>query len=582
MIKVTGTIIDKEAKLTGLVFEGDYADFGENGTGKVSKFVPMQYAVQLVNKSSNFAFNGTRLVSKKDTKKNNGLQSLQMYTTSNVPVDNQMKLTKRHIRNDEVVGYTVEFSCGIKGSFSIVDIIQFSTYFKPANFYVKRHTRTGKHYLVGTAGNSLDNLPQDILFSKNKHAKKHTQDTGVIKGQTDVHKAQTVGQLDVDVVNLFTILKETGAYVTTLKGTSYERTTAAVSQTGDDFIPLGSSRIAKANIAHSEDLMKVTLPFKLPGTVNVPGFSRPVFTYTYKDMAIFKNNKNHMENLGVAIPSDSVNLLMVFLQKAKGLIKIKTLEDAELKQTMASLMGKPITQLTFLELNLQGMKLLSDETVAKSMLSTEDLAKLINKFESDKFIVKAIKYKIKELKSVVGNVKKPLPEYAGYSQELQDALTNAGIDIYDGSYKRTVAYKKKSADDKSDTIVDDTLSISYTVCPVKGTGEVIWCKGTKGLSPYIETTIQKLKALESTLSPEDYMKELIKIQKEYEKVSESVKHVLWLHKMAMLQASDLKTIHQHDKAAWTEVLTKKVGKVRYAASTSLGVLTVDMSDSITI
>lgn len=581
MLKVKATILGNDNKLVGVMV--DFDDKANPGPRPVY-FTAPNFA-QVVNATSNFEYVGNKLVPKTKT----GLLSeLPMVNANGQPISNEMTLVKRIISDNELQGFEVKFGYMDKPQrVKYADVITLANVFKPVNFMVRKREKTQKEYLAGK-GIMLDSLPSETLFTDKTKVKQNMhQGVAGVRGTTDLETAKNVGKLGADLINLYSVLTEAEASVFTISK-EYNRTTAKTQSVGSDFMPFGQTFIGSAELKHSKDKMKANIQFKQPGLVNVPSLG-PNLTYVFKEMTLFKNGTNNMTEIGVAIPVAKANLVQAYLRSCGSLITIAEFTDDTTKKAAAGLMGTKVDQLLFLKLNLTGMALMSKETEAKSILTTDQIGVITQNVQSNTIVVKALKYKLKELEAKHGKTYNTiLPKFASFADGLKQEIVDAGIDLYSGSYTEVEKNKGTTeADAKAAKVVDDALFIEYAFTDLNKFGtrkaDELWNKATEGINLYIDTMVQNAKDLEAKCATEvDYLNKLNGLIKNYTVAINKNRHLLWLHKMAMLQATDMKAVHTHDKKAWTPISTRSKGKVCFTAQTKIGILTLTMCDALSL
>lgn len=551
MVTVVGTIVNENLKLVGLVFNGHPRYFNEISEEKtINKAVPLSGSKTLLSRCKNFRLVGNSIesVNGKDM-----LSDLDMSDTKGNKIDNRAKLAKRIIVDDKVCGYLVEFGFGGSKKFRTADIIVLSTYFKPVNFLVK--SRDGSSFISGKPGMQLSSLPAESRYTeaykkRNAKAKAEKVEGKTEKTRISLADIKSVDTTDMDLLGLFDVLDSNSCFV--LGMGDYKNTMEKLTETDSAFTPLSSGLkvIGAPKITHSKDKLKANVLFRKPGYVGVEGMP-PVMAFTWTERTLIMNNENHMPKIGIAVPMDGVEKVVGYLKGCNGILKLDEVDNKEMEKAVRSLTGNFRKEYRLFSIDLSGMKVLSNDTVDKSILTLEQLTSSTIRIESNKVVLRGINSLLANLncKGTVSGEPDVADMFSVYSEAMIDKLVEAKVDVKTGAYNGVIKATKSGDAEK---VVDETLVIEYGVFPTTITNlkstDIIE-NGTNGKVKHIDNYIKEIKFMIADKPDGDVYKILTEIKTKLEDDNNEITKALWLHKMA-ITADGNRQLHSDTAHLW--------------------------------
>ena len=564
MFQVVGSVINDQLHLVGLAIRGDIKAFGEVGEGEVTRLIGLGECGKFLGKCTNFKIQDNKIVAKSGVK----LSDLKMYHKG-LEVSNEMTLTKRLVQYDKVIGYEVTFGKGDVKRFSVPDCVKLTGWFKATNFLVNE--RNGKKYLSGKRC-KLDELPT-LYGGKNKKATAK-KETIAMKSADKLENSGQVGNVDIDLLDIFNALETHNCYIIETDKENYKRVADGSGKVDEQFIDLNLGKIASAKLSHHKDKVDCNLDFKKAGLVQVDGVG-PVLTYTHHTKTIFRNGKNHMGHVGIVVEEDKVKSIYDFLSQFGANIKLESMDNDVKKNAIKMLTGLQ-GNIEILKLDLSGIPIMSEKKYYYNLLHVGTVLDYTRTVERANIILKAIKPQIKEFKNLD---KKVCDRFAIYGEEALKAIAENNIDIYTGGYKGIIKKEDLDMKDLKDIkkqVTDEDIAIVYSVLPStlsKITANQLWEKGT-GVDNIIDNAIKSC----HNMSKE----ELLEYKDSLDSQVRYIRTVLWLHKVAMVNQGNYKYIHQHNKDCNWELVSENTKSKTYAVTSSNEVLKVKVTPNLSI
>ena len=567
MLEVVGTIINENKALVGLVLEGKPKDFGEiGGNEKVRKALTLDVAKKMLHNCKNFNIKSGKIMALGKDK----LSDLKMFSTDGVELNSGIALVSKITSNDTIIGFDVrtEFN-GQVGRYRYQDVVTLSGWFKPLNFIVK-YTENGKAFISGKPGvMKLDNLPEVQTIAQSKRSannKDRAVKSPAVNRRTGVIDTNRTDNVLANYLDIFTILeavRKANGIIIYLNDVEYKSTTDKKVEVGSAFYDLGAGLVGEPYPDHSADKMKVNIPFKKPGLVNLPNGMR-VCAYTYNTRTIIKNGENHIKSMAIAVSANMVDSLIDYFSRCGGELHISPITDEKFIKVIEGVSGNK--NLKYFKLDLSKIDVLSTRRANESVLTHEQIASYAKAVAYNGLLVKGLKAAVKNY-TPAGAKDTPCAMYQGFQPEMLDAMTNAGIDITTGAYTKTEA-KKEEDTIKGEDAAATPVSIKYEI---------------KGYSASNVTAKDMLAGNDKALKSEVYQ-EIVKTcgnindmvaggkvdgakatLKDAERKFEAAKSALWMHKAAMLHLTDYKAIHVVDADKWEEVPTRAAKAKKYVS-----------------
>lgn len=568
MIKLIKTIVDSNRNLIGFIVEGKQNELGELGKDKVQKNIPITALIQ-----QGFVNNQIAIVNGKISEKNNfKINELPMTVFSNgqlIDVDNTINLCERYIKNNEPIGFGVVFSDGSRGSYTYTynQILQISKWFKPGNYMI-RTSASGKQFISGKSGTRLEDLKTIIVGAKPAKMAKKTK-----SGAKEKDDIQATIKADCDIMDIYEFIANCNGNVIKLPNDKYVAVGDKKVETDPEFISLNIGEIAEPYLKFSPTKLNANAAFKKMGkvTVNLEGSTVDMYTYTFNTKTIFLNGKNYMEKFAVAVTPDKEEELINAFGKIMALEKI---DDPIIVQPVCSLTGQ--RQLSIYRVSTDKIALIAERRYKTSILSAENIRdlmmesydlELMSKYLSPRAGVIAELKKVlkpKEIVEATGIKINPLFSYMG--PDGLKAIADSGIDIYNGSYKRTVGVTKKPEDlesvgtelEKKEPVEIEYSLTGYTI-PSKATGKVIrgWvANNDKKQLP--ASVLEKLIPIEKETNLVEKLRKAWELNKEVDAALSVIHKKLWMHNCSMFLSSGRAKIHTHDAKLWVPDVNTRV------------------------
>lgn len=557
MIKLIKTIVDERRKLLGFIVEGKGRELEGFSDEKIQKQVPLSVLAEKGFVNNQIAVTA-RGIQEKGNFKINDLPMTVFINNQFVDIDNRMALKKRFIQNNEPIGFTVAFADGTMDNFTYPNVIQLSYWFKPDNFIVRK-SANGKSFISGKPGMlKLEELPTEVIGEKKEKEAKRVKSAAQHQD-----KVQDTGTLDhdIDIIELYGYLKKVDGLVIKLPYEKYKRVGVNNVVASNEFKALGVGEFAVPDLTFNATKLNANTIFRKPGMVSIefgPGVTMPIQSFTYNSKTIFLNSEVHVERLGVAIPKE---IESEFISKFGRSLSLQAITDVQLIQSTISLTGK--NNLVFYELDVNKVDLISKDRLDGYILPTDNLYGTVDRSFIPKLLAKYLSPKkglIAELKKQVAlpntnaKGKEPIALYGAMTPEFREKITEAGIDIYTGSFNKSVRVDEAELKERADTKAKDETAVTIDYC-IEGqdlkkfTYKKIVELGAlgKGLPAEVLQVIQKLSGI---VDLKERLVEALKLFNRYEAEALSIKNKLWYHKCAMYIKYGRNKIQQEDKVNW--------------------------------
>jgi hypothetical protein len=567
-MRLVKAIFNTSFGLVGFAAEGKAREFGELGTAKVVRNVTINDLVASKFKNSQIEVRGNIIHEVGDFKIKN-LPGMIFDGEAFTDVDNSIKLVRRILIDGELAGFDVVI-LGRPARLTSADIINRSVCLRTDNYVVRFNK--DKKYIAGKPGMSLDTLPAVSLTSDAKTSTKKATRTAVATPPSEAKGAYTAIRISpFDMITLCDVLTEMGGKFIYLPGVVYNRTGKADKVTAKEFKKTGVE-ISRPDIKYSDKKVNTNLPFNQIGQliIKVAGANKTYYPFTYKDKVIFKGGELNSPYLGIVIRQDRVNDLIKVFGKSMALAVI---DDPLTNMYVKTFMNVPDPEAyTLLALNTTGLSPMSKTNAEQYRLTEAAIKENVIKMVNVKAAISYTKGLIKDVEVMLPTgARDPRPKYDAYKTCKQvelDALTDAGVNIYTGAYEKVEdaaeATGAKAKVEDTDEVADIAVEIVYGVKGLKTapTYATISKNPEKALAkfPLAAELCDKAKNIYSTPgNVYDIYSSLKKLEKDLNKVKDSIVKTLWLNNIACYTLGGYKDFQVNDRANWTTAGTVKTG-----------------------
>lgn len=548
MIKLTHMIVDNSYRLLGFIAKGSVKDFGELGTGSISKPISLKWMF-----NSNFA--NKQIATKRGTileKPGFKLNNLPMMmltevdkSPSYVPIDNTITLTKRYVQDNENVGFDFVIGKDNTGKNTTENIIKLCDIFNPTNFVI-RSGKDNKKFIAGKAGSSLSTLPSEILGTpiEAKRTRPAAKKTENITGDY---------VSDADILDLYDFIREVNGFIINLPGTKYTATTESAAAR-EDFVPFDIGEVGTPYLDFNESKMNVSCNFKKPGAIAMKmssGKVTNIITFVYRRKNIFFNGENYIKKLGVVVPVDAEGQL---IEKFGRTMSFTEITDPGMTRPISMLIAQQ--NVKFYEVDTSKIAIISRKKYGTFILSSEDILNKVTNLTMNKLILKYLNGLRKDIQKQVGSIpgtekiKDIAPQFAGMSHDDLVILSDYGIDIYSGAFTMKDEGRKTSG-----VSSDDSVDITYAVDGLNVSSLTYnqIAAGDKKVPDFLANIVARFGSITDL---EDKMAKATALADKLTKENEAYKRDLWTHKCAMYLMYHKAAVHVHDAKDW-ELNTKK-------------------------
>lgn len=568
-MKITRSILDENFKLLGFMIEGKAKEFGELGKEKIEKAILLEELIRIGFNNSQIETSGGKLKEKNGFKMN-GLPALLYHEGNFVPINNEVNITKRMLVNGVLKGFEVQLPSGAYVRYTYDNVIRLTNWCKPGNFLLRS---TGeKVFIAGKPGvMRLSELPEEEIGKDTSTGKRKRTSVG---GQ----KAEKVKGDNIkatgDLLSLYKMIQSCDGLIIKLPDEEYKAAGEIKEKVSEGFTPLGIGEIGSPYIDFGEKKLNANTNFKKVGTVMVAvsGMPMPVYTFTWTSKSIFIDGKNYIKRFGIGVTSEVAKQIVATFGNE---LITKEIKDKHVTEPIVSLTGKK--DFVFFEVDTTKLEIMSKEDAHKNLLKNEELRKEVQKLSILKAHNKITKEAIKRIEaenpgSKTGLNKPLFGLFAGMNQTYLDAITEAGVDVFTGAYiKREKVESSKDSKSGSTSKSDDTIMVEYdmvgsalTKLNYAAVLEVVKADSAHPVTkPKMcdEKLIEFVAQVECSSTPDIALKFAEDYKKNIDKLMESIKMKLWLHKVAMYTLGN-GALEIPEKAAWIEKASRsKTAKV---------------------
>lgn len=555
-MRLVKSIINNKRSIIGFMVEGTEKEFGGLTQKKVIRPLSIQQMAVIKFHNNQVSVDNTGRIIEDKNFKISDLDMCVFTGTEYVDIPNKIELIGRFLIGNDPVGFKVRFGDGLENDITYDNVVKLTNWFKPSNFMVRK-SASGKYFISGKKGFTLDELPSTVIAgeSKAKRTKSHSTEK------------DTTGKLlnNIDILDIFEFIKDCHGAVINLPGEKYTSTQVSSVETGSAFKPLGIGEVASPYPEYSASKLNVNALFKKVGVVNVSlgiGEAVPITSFTYTRKCIFHGGENYIKNLGVAVPG---NMAEKFIKSLGKSLAITEITDTKITQPLGSVIESE-SGIRFFSINTDRIDAISKAKMKSSILSTKELfetvttltkLKLVNKvFSARGGVVKGLKNELSE--AAINSVydRKLFGVFRMMSAEALEECKKNGLDVYTGAYVETQASTKDKTADKKSESTDKVanVSIEYSVDNLKvdkfKAEDIVKmaADGTLkdlGISPELVTDFIAIKRDKGTEAALKYCNEASKkLDNEIGKLNEK----LWRHNISMYTAGNGKVL---DDKAWT-------------------------------
>lgn len=567
MIKLKKTIVGADAQLLGFILEGKEKEFGGVLNSNIERALTIQNLKDSNFSNSQISFVDGRLVTHNNFKINT-LPMCMYDGVKYVDVDNTVNLTKRFVKDNENIGFEVEFSDGTKKNLVYSAVGYLTSFYKPGNFVI-RVSSHNKYFISGKPGvMKLSDLPMEVIGTTTtaKKTKSGAKDNNT-RGNSENNL--------FDILDIYDFVEKSNGAVIKLQSDEYTSRSGAPDKSKElelaGFKAFNIGEVAGDRPSFNPVKLNVNAPFKQPGSVYITtpsGNSFPVTSYVNRLKSIFYNGENNMKSFGLAIPADKHDELMKTLGSS---LAISEITDPVLVNPFNFLINSS-NKLRYYSVDTSNIGLISAKRRENSILTEEEIIKLIKEKLSYNLLTKALNNRtgfIKEYREEYGDEfvgvateKKLAPAFCAMSSEALESCTFAGLNIYNGEFKSDVAIKNigicndKGTSKKIETPLEDieTVEIEYVL---KGYNiDKITYKVIKDAVLINDDTkvpksiIDKLRVIMVEGKPEE---QLILAKRTLDYAEAKIREInkkLWLHNASMFINGDKVRVHTHNKDMW--------------------------------
>lgn len=567
-VKLKKIVIDSHGSLIGFIVEAPASFFGNIGTNIIEypKTLADLRAMKFCNRQVDMSNNR---ITELGSFKVNSLPCMVYDSNSNTlnDVSSDITLVRRYTSGSKVVGYGVRYE-GFPGKPEIAQrtevITQLAKWMRPTNFMVRHNYDTGKMYLNGK-GCTLSSLPEQVVGDRTKR-----------RGTDKPVKARNQGQvikkgIDPDAENKFDILDiyqtvaNLGGQIIHFPNEKYEPLSDTGVKQEEGFHNSNLGELASPYLDFNSQKLKVNAQFKKLGYVQVDlgRGPAPVNTYIHRTKSIFVAGKAYIKHFGVVVDKSKEASLMNALGNS---LAIKQYDLGSLTSAVARF-GNVQNPVCF-SVDASNLSLISPEKSKTSILKAEEIAGLCKlRFEA-KLVRKFYKDVQKDAKALLGvktiaevQHKEIYSEFRMYSDEVLNALRDAGFDIYSGGYSKPAsddASKEGSKTSKSKSA--DEINISYYMKEYDDSkitaADLKKAVNNEKKIRVSERILDALRKINTVPDPKErYIFAERKIKAADKQLGE-IEKKLWMHNATMFKEGGKQFVHTHDFKEWEPIATR--------------------------
>lgn len=507
------------------------------------------------------------------------------------PIANIMNIVAKEVENNTVKRYIVVYQAIDKSdiehqyekfkatqseayklnSLSISELVLAARLFQPGNFVVKhRKSDSGSQtiFVTGKSGYSLSKLPS-ITWGGNtskkfKPAMHHEDAPGI----------STMPQHEFDIMDLFTFVREVSGYIVNFADTEYETITKSA-VTGSSFHDFGLGEVGSPYLSFNEKELNISCLFKRLGyiPVKIDGETRDIVTVINRSKTLFYNGVKHLSEFGVIVPEKSAQYLVT---KFSGAMSLSEITDRSILEPISILINKDMRSMRYFRVLTGTVGMIAESKLNGYILPTNVLYTKVSEIVKSQFILKAVKGLLRD-DPFAFRAKEVAPQFVAMSPSQLQQVVDAGIDIYDASYKGVEPGKKTKANKDSSLI-----TIQYRLA---GKNINYWSfdklRASEEAPDYVKEIFAQADNSPDAVTRFDWLNQLKKVT---ESVKKEYSRELWLHKCAMYLKSNGVSVHHMDANNWRidESSRVQVGKDYVCTLPGCEDLHVVLSGSITI
>lgn len=565
MIKVIKTIVNTNRRLIGLVMEGRDSELDGFSDEKVTK--PMTLT-SLVNRGfeNNQISIGKQGLRVKGNFRLNDIPMLVLVDGKFIEVDNGVSIIKRFVQDEQVIGFQLRFGDNSTDQYNYANVVNISNWFKPRN-YVVRVSSGSKAFIAGKSGMlKLEDLPTQYIGESVEN------DSGKVRSQTS-NSAAITGQLinNADILDLYEFIQQNNGLIIKLPDESYKAASKNLESLAPAFHPLGIGEYAYPFIDYSEVKINANTTFRKPGMISVnfnQGAGTNIQTYVFAKKHIFLNGNNYIDRFGIAIPNQAEE---EFIKRFAKSMAVNKITNTLLIQSISALTSK--SGLVFYEVDTNKLALIDQSKFSSYILNAYQIKDLLTQVYGPKLRAKYLSGLInlnKKLLRVdpdsIGQT--PFGFFAGMSEDYRRKVSEAGIDIYTGAYRRVIGLPRDPSevyDDSSDIAIEYRLnSQNYK----KMTFAKLASSPLSNNADIPADVAQLIEHYRSMNNPEEIILRAKNDLASADERIDEIKKTLWLHKCSMYLQSNRTSIHSHDKDSWELDTTRKAKAKCYTCKES--------------
>lgn len=575
MLKLTKAIVDGNHSLIGFVVKGKERELGGLSENMVERSVPLSTII-----SDKFSNNQISVVKGKIIEKGsfrlNQLHMTVYVNNSYVDIDNSVALVQRFVQNNENIGFRVRFADGSEDNLRYANVLMLCKWFKPVNFSIRTSSKNRQYICGKKGGPNIDQLPAVQLGKAPEVKPKRTKSAA--KDKKELFNGAI--ESGFDILDVYGFIKDCNGCIIKLPDEKYEAASEGGEKKLDSFTSLGIGEVASVDLQFNPTKLNVNAKFKKVGIVPVTinGTVQNITTFVYRNKSIFLRGENYIKKFGIAVPTDKEEELIKFLGKSLALEKITD-------STITAPLGQVIDakSLAFYKVDSSKIDLISEKKRAESILTGNQLVELCKKQYEMKLISKALGPRaglMKTLKDALGDSfvadvkgKKPFGIFSMMNNDALNALREAGIDIYNGSYTVPgTPYVKPGAgkkDEDSDSVEIEYILKGYDAGKITGSKVLDAAKAndTTKLTPFVINVVNEV------LKAGDFQKQFVAASEAYEAAERTLNNInktLWMHTSSMYLIGNKKKIHNKDSKNWIPDASSKVKTARVFECTAAG------------
>lgn len=567
-VRLKKIVIDSRGSLIGFLVEAPASFFGNIGTDVIEypKTLADLRAMRFCNRQVDMS---NSRITELGSFKLNSLPCMVYDSGSNTlnDINSEITLVRRYTSGSKVVGYGVRYE-GFPGKPEIAQrteiITQIAKWMRPTNFMIRHHYDTGKMYLNGK-GCTLSDLPEQVVGERKTHKGTNKPVAARNQGQPIKKDVDPDAENTFDILDIYKTVADLGGQVIHFPNEKYEPVSDSGTKQEEGFNNSNLGELASPYLDFNSQKLKVNAQFKKLGYVQVDlgRGPAPVNTYIYRTKSIFVAGKAYIKRFGIVVSKDKEASLINALGNS---LAVKQYDLGSLTSAVARF-GNVQNPVCF-SVDASNLSLISTKKSKESLLTAKEIAELCKlRFEA-KLVRKYCKDVQKDVKSLLGvkaiaevQHKEVYSEFRMYSDEVLDALRDAGFDIYSGGYSKPVSTtpdKEGSKTSKSKS--SDEISISYymkeyddskiTAADLKKA-----VKNEKKIQ-VSERILDVLRKVTNVPDPRDRYTYAERKIKAADKQLAEIERKLWVHNATMFRAGGKQFVHTHDFNDWEPIATR--------------------------